>query len=173
MTTIKIDTFGGLAPADTGGVPNMKTYTVTHRQTGAVVYRYSADAPIEWVGMEFATHDHAEVIEQQPVAPVTVEDRRITRLAFRNRFTQSEKAAIEIAALDNPSAPMAQRAQSAALRASMKDQEVASFIDLSRPDTRAGVQQLEAAGLIAQGRAVEILDGPIADIERYREAVSG
>lgn len=91
---------------------------------------------------------------------------RITRLAFRNRFTQAEKIAIEMAALDNPAATMADRQNAAALRASMKDQENATFIDLSRPDTRAGVQNLEAMGLIAAGRAIEILDAPVQDIER-------
>lgn len=31
----------------------MPTYTVTNKQTNAEVYRYAADAPIEWNGMEF------------------------------------------------------------------------------------------------------------------------
>lgn len=85
---------------------------------------------------------------------------RITKLAFRNRFTQAEKVAIEIAALDVPAATMQQRAQAAALRAHQADVAVATFIDLNRPDTRAGVQALEAAGLLAAGRAAVILDTP-------------
>lgn len=92
--------------------------------------------------------------------------RHLTVLAFRNRFTQAEKTTLEIAALDNPAASMAQRSQAAALRASMKDQETAKFIDLDRADTRAGVQALEAAGILAAGRAAVILEAPIQDSER-------
>lgn len=94
--------------------------------------------------------------------------RHITGLAFRNRFTRAEKIALELAALDDPSAPLIQRQQAAALRADLKDQERATYIDLDRADTRAGVQALEAAGLIAAGRALQILDSPVLDLERYR-----
>ena len=97
----------------------------------------------------------------------TPEDRRITKLAFRNRFAKAEKAGIEFAALGDPTAPIAQRQQAAALRADLKDQEQAAFIDLDDPDTRTGVLTLEAAGLIATGRAVEILDAPVQDKERF------
>lgn len=91
---------------------------------------------------------------------------RITKLAFRNRFTTPEKVALEIASLDNPAAPMAQRQQAAALRATLADTAAATFIDLFRAETRAGVQMLEAAGLLAEGRALEILDAPVTAEER-------
>ena len=94
--------------------------------------------------------------------------RHITVLAFRNRFTQAEKIAIEIAALDNPAAAMPQRAQSAALRANQLDVQAANYIDLDRTDTRAGVQVLEAATILAAGRALEILDAPIQAHEEFR-----
>ena len=102
----------------------------------------------------------------QPVAAVAIEDKRITKLAFRNRFTTAEKVAIEIAGLDNPAATMPERAQAAALRANQADLAVSTFIDLSRADTRAGVQMLEAAGLLAAGRELVILDAPITAEER-------
>ena len=91
---------------------------------------------------------------------------QITKLAFRNRFTQPEKVALEIAALDDPTAPMPQRAQAAALRANNADLAAATFIDFQRPETRAGVQMLEAAGLLAVGRAAVILDAEIMPEER-------
>jgi len=87
--------------------------------------------------------------------------RRITRLAFRNRFTMAEKTALELASLDSPAAPMAQRQQTAMLRAYLADVAAANYIDLARADTRAGVQMLEQAGLIGAGRALQILDGPV------------
>ncbi len=101
-----------------------------------------------------------------PAPPAVPEPQRITRLAFRNRFTSAEKVALEIAALDNPAAAMPARAQAAALRANQADLAAATFIDLQRPDTRAGVQTLEAAGLLAAGRALEILDAPVRPEER-------
>jgi hypothetical protein len=143
----------------------VKHWIVTRIADGAIVYRYQHPEPVEWSGMEFATHTHAEEVQPEDVPPAPPEVRHITKLAFRNRFTQAEKAMIEIASLDSPVAPMQRRAQAAGLRASMKDQEVAQYIDLSRPETRAGVQQLEAAGLLAAGRAAVILDAPVAPAE--------
>jgi hypothetical protein len=94
------------------------------------------------------------------------EFQRVTVLAFRNRFTQTEKVTIELAALDVPSGTMPQRLAAATIRANLADMAVANFIDLDRDDTRAGVQAMESAGIIAAGRAVEILDAPIQDVER-------
>lgn len=104
------------------------------------------------------------VWEPEPPPPVP---RHITRLAFRNRFTQVEKVGLEIAQLDNPSATMPQRAQAAALRASQADVNASTFIDLDRADTRAGVLALEQAGLLASGRALQILDAEIQPHERH------
>ena len=107
------------------------------------------------------------VFVDAPAQPLGDSPRRITKLAFRNRFTKAEKAGIEFAALDDPTAPIAQRQQAAALRADLKDQEQATFIDLDDEDTRTGVLTLEAAGLIAAGRALEILDAPVQDKDRF------
>lgn len=90
---------------------------------------------------------------------------RITKLAFRNRFTTAEKVAIELASIDNPNGTTQARQLAASLRANQKDMEVATFIDLSRADTRAGVQALETAGLIGTGRATQILDTPVTSEE--------
>ena len=102
---------------------------------------------------------------QDETVPVP-EDFRITKLAFRNRFTQAEKAALEFAALDDPSDATPSRMQSAALRAYLKDVESATFIDLSRPELIAGVQALEVMSLLAEGRALSILSAPIEPAER-------
>lgn len=90
----------------------------------------------------------------------------ITKLAFRNRFTMAEKVTIEIASIDDPIASMAVRQQAAGLRVYLKDLDNATYIDLARPDTQSGVQQLEALGIIGAGRAVGILSTLIADSER-------
>lgn len=82
---------------------------------------------------------------------------RLTRLQFRNRFTAQEKALLELAAIDDPTAATAQRLQAASLRAYLADLAAAEFVDLADASTVAGVQALEAAGLLAQGRAAEVL----------------
>jgi hypothetical protein len=101
----------------------------------------------------------------RPPAPVPVL-RHITRQAFRGRFTAPEKVALEIASLDDATVAMPARQQAAALRVYLADVANAAFVDLDRADTRAGVQQLEALGLLAAGRALQILDDPINETER-------
>lgn len=93
--------------------------------------------------------------------------RLVARYSFRQRFTLSEKVALELAAVDVATASTPQRQLAAALRANMADQRDASYIDLDLPATRAGVQSLEDAGLIAPGRTVQIIDAPVQDFERY------
>jgi hypothetical protein len=92
---------------------------------------------------------------------VTVNNTIITKLAFRNRFTQTEKVTIDLASIDNPTAPAATRQLSAALRVMAADMSNASNVNLARPDTIAGVQALETYGLIGPGRANTILTAPI------------
>lgn len=115
------------------------------------------------IGWTYADGTFVEAPSAEPAPPSP----RITRLAFRNRFTQAEKVALELAALDNPSATMAQRQQAAALRAHLKDLDSATFVDLNRPETVTAVQSLEAGGLLASGRAATILDvASITNTER-------
>lgn len=104
-------------------------------------------------------------VEPEP-APEPV--KYLSKLGFRNRFTLAEKATIEFAALDNPAATMPARLMAAGIRASLADQRDATYIDPTRPDTRQGVLNMEAGGLLAAGRALQILDAPILDDERYR-----
>jgi hypothetical protein len=71
---------------------------------------------------------------------------RITRLQFLLRFTEAEMQAILAAAETNP-----------ALKAALLKWQTAEGITLTNPVTQAGVQALEIAGLIAPGRAAQIL----------------
>lgn len=111
--------------------------------------------------------------EQFAAAPWAAPDRKVSKLAFRGRFTQPEKVTLELAslhdyaqAIDSPRNVLA-----ATLRASNADLASASgdVVDLDDPRTRAGVLGLEQAGLLAAGRALEILDTPIADAERIAQ----
>lgn len=112
---------------------------------------------------EFAEVQHpgswrlaAEQAGAEPVA-----DMRITRLAFLDRFTDAEAVAIDLASLGAT-------VQAAGLRRYLHKVNSAQHIDLARADLQTGVQALEAAGLLAAGRAEQILTAPITDVERYR-----
>jgi len=109
-----------------------------------------------------------EAIESDMPQPlIVVNPRHITKLAFRNRFGQSEKVEIELAACDSPSGTTDQRTLAAGVRASLADLAAAAYIDLDREDTRAGVVALETWGILAAGRALEILDAEIQAVERF------
>ena len=92
-----------------------------------------------------------------PVAPAPA--RYITQLAFLSRFTDAEAIGIDLASIGATEA-------AAGLRRYQAKVAAAKFIDLDRADTRAGVQALEAGGLLAAGRALQILDAPVTDDER-------
>lgn len=94
----------------------------------------------------------------RPASPAS--PRHITRLAFLQRLTTPEAVAIDLASVGNT-------AQAAGMRRYMELVRAATYIDLDRPDTRGGVQALEAGGVLAVGRALEILDAEIQPHERY------
>jgi hypothetical protein len=107
-------------------------------------------------------------LEQWMVSnPNLYSDYKITVLAFRNRFTKTEKITMDLASIDNVNATMQQRQLAAAIRVDIKDSDNATYIDLQRPETRAGVNALETYGIISTGRSAIILDTPITPIERY------
>lgn len=99
------------------------------------------------------------------IAATGMPARAITYWGFRKRFTQAERVALEWAALDDPGAEHSVRQSAAAVRVYLADAAAARWIDLDDDDTRAGVQALEAMGLLAKGRAIEILDAPLRAVE--------
>lgn len=112
------------------------------------------------------------ITDYTPPAPVpeppAPEFRYITKLAFRNRFATKEKVMIELAGAYNPADPVQKQQLAASVRVSNEDIAASTYIDLDRPDTRAGVKSMEDFGLLAVGRADEILDSPVQDFERYK-----
>ena len=83
--------------------------------------------------------------------------RAVSRFAFRSRLTLAERAAIELASLDNPNATAAQRQQAATLRVLMGDLMSLDTVDLDHPELASGLQVLESSGLIAAGRSAQLL----------------
>jgi hypothetical protein len=84
-------------------------------------------------------------------AAIPEETMKITKLAFRNRFTPAEKVVLYTAAK-----------ASVELEVYLDDVNAATFIDLKRADTVVAVQSLELLGIIGEGRAAVILDTPAA-----------
>ena len=91
-------------------------------------------------------------------APPAALGTQITRLAFLSRFTDEEAITLDLASIGAT-------VEAATIRRYLSKVNAANFIDLSREDTRAGVQALEAMGIIGEGRAIEILDTPITPEE--------
>lgn len=112
----------------------------------------------------FAQQQHPgawRVAAAQPVQEPAPVLRRITRLAFLSRFADAEAVAIDLASIGE--AP-----QATGMRRYVSKVNAATYIDLDRADTRAGVQALEAAGVLAAGRALQILDAPVQPEEGWR-----
>lgn len=93
----------------------------------------------------------AVAAEPQPdIPPAPPQVTTITPLEFLERFTDEEAIAIDLASIGTTQL-------AASVRRLMQLINAARTIELDNPRTISGVQQLEAAGLIATGRAAEIL----------------
>lgn len=82
--------------------------------------------------------------------------KRITRLAFRRRFTFDERVSIESAARSDTQ-----------VNVLLIDQAAASFIDLDDPATSAGVALLVEKTLITAQRAKDILLAEVRPDEMF------
>lgn len=86
--------------------------------------------------------------------------RRVTLLAFLSRFSMDEYVAIDMASIGDTVKAATVRAVMARVNAAS-----ATYVDLDRPDTRAGVYVLVTLGLLSEERAEEILTAPVQPIE--------
>jgi hypothetical protein len=126
----------------------MTTYVVTRKSDSVEVYRYNADAPIEWSGMGFADHDHAPEADPSGVTDAPIVAMTWTKLEYLRRFTQAERIAIRGAAKAVPE-----------LEDYLQLLELASEVRSDDPDIASALAMLGGAGLIGAGRAGEILNG--------------
>lgn len=130
----------------------MTTYVITRKSDGQEVYRYTAEAPIEWQGMEFATHDHVALPElpAEPSSPPTMYGGRrdLAVLEFMRLLTPTERITIRMASAQN------------ALIADYLDLMYhAEIVHLDDTDTSNALYMMEQAGILGAGRAAEILNG--------------
>ena len=124
----------------------MAEYIVTRKSDGAEVLRYSAAHAQEVNGFDLVDYDHTEWTPETPAdEPVS---RTLTKLEYLRRFTVEERVAIRAASEQNP-----------VLADYLQLMELAQEINTGDPDTIAAVTMLEQVGLLAEGRAQEVLNG--------------
>jgi len=123
-------------------------FVVTKISTGKEVYRYTSDAAIEWKDMEFATHTHLPAIETVDAVQPVITERKISKLEYMELFTDNEMVSIFTAAKTSP-----------LVEIWLEKFRLSEFIDLADPRNADGLQALESAGILGQGRAAEILNG--------------
>lgn len=85
---------------------------------------------------------------------------RITKLAFRERFTPTELIGIIAAS-------QLQNTEGYILQILLGNQIVATYVDLSRSDTIAGLQELVSFSLLSTDRMAQILTTPPVASEIY------
>ena len=123
----------------------MPNWIVQNRITGDVAYAYGADEPSHSDIYPFDTYNH--IPQKEVIAPVV---REVSGVSYLRRFTQAERIAIRAAA-----------SQSAVLDDYLKLLDATiqqgGIVNLDDQDTIVAVQLLEQSGLIAEGRAAEIL----------------
>lgn len=134
----------------------MSTWQVTKRPTGEVVYAYTADEPVEWPGMEFATHNH--LLQVPEAVPETTDaDWRIYVGAFFDRF-----GAEKISILSS---------EDAVVQALIKDASVRQYIGLR--ERRDELAQMIGV-LVSKGfplDAAAILDTEPTEDERWQPSI--
>ena len=92
-------------------------------------------------------------------APITyIPPRAIKRAAFFKRFTDAELEDMEFLALDDTTAGAAVRRQKARLRMILSIIRAMELVDLDDARLIAWVTLMETRGLLAAGRANEILN---------------
>lgn len=101
-----------------------------------------------------------QVAPAQPGGP-QAKNNRLSPLAFLRRFTDEERTRFDLSSIDDPSASEEERKRAAQLRMFEGDYRLASYVRLDDPRTIAGVRGLEALGIIAKGRAKEVLEGEV------------
>jgi hypothetical protein len=93
----------------------------------------------------------------QPEPETPPAKRILTKLEFRRKLTDAERPYIDEFNATFESNGLLTVEQKRAIRSGLEDYKVAQEVNLDDPQTQAMVQLYEALGLIAAGRATEIL----------------
>lgn len=123
----------------------MPLFIVYRKSDQEEVHRYAAASttPME-DAYPLIEYDHIEQFPDEPT--VEPSQRTLTKLEYLRLFTQEERITIRTVAKTN-----------AVLEDYLDMLDIAEEINLDDPDTIAAVMMLEGAGLLAEGRASEVL----------------
>lgn len=127
----------------------MTCFVITRKSDGVEITRYAATTPVEQIdglAVPFTDFEHTELADG--AVDVTPTSYTWTKLQYLRRFTQAERIAIRGAAT-----------QSAELDDYLELLALAEEVKSDDPDIIAALNMLEGAGLLAPGRAQEILNG--------------
>ncbi len=136
----------------------MPVYKVISKETGETVYIYKEETRIAWIGMEFVTHDHIDVTNDQPPPIVDWTKRHLTKLDFRKLFYPYEQEAMDEFEVTFEAMPFPTDIKRR-IRTNLKKYREATYIDLDEPDTAMGLGVFAALGIIAPHRIEEIING--------------
>ena len=134
----------------------MKTYRVTRKTDGTLVYQYQAEAPIEWSGMSFAECDHIEEPQELPPEADTRVfggRRRLTKLEFVALLGPAFTAILAAAKVDVQAEAWVKMVELAT-----PDPDTYS-IDLNDPRLEQGLRAFEALSVIEAGTTERVLHG--------------
>lgn len=127
-----------------------------------ITFNYIADAKVnkelvlrlraQRVADELLEREQAEEIASQGAVA-------LTKLQFRRLFLPTERVKIDAFNVNFENHPALSQEQKAVIRTALADYTVASDIRLDDEATISAIYMYEALGLIAAGRAAEILSG--------------
>jgi hypothetical protein len=125
-----------------------------------IIFYYLADESVDVetvlslrairVATELARREEAETIAKDGEIP-------LTKLEFRNRFTELEQMQIDAFNAGFESHPSLSTEQKAGIRTALKNLDSAQDVRLTDPRTIAGVNMYVALGMLSSKRAEEIL----------------
>lgn len=131
----------------------MPHYVVTRKADQVEVYRYAADAPVEWIGYEFTTHDHAPIPDEVDPPPVFVPSEWWLNVGpFFDRFGAYKVAILASSDLY--------------VQAIIKDASVRKYIDIVGRRS----ELLQAIGLI-QSKGFQVSAAAILDVKPTADEV--
>lgn len=141
----------------------MTTFIVTNKATGVEVYRYGADAPVEWSGMSFADHDHIpvpdEITEIVPRMTKFGGRRLLTKLEFRGLFKEAALKSIDRFEVKFEQVTFLTDDQKDEVRTGFKNYNAASDVNLDDPRWIPGLGLYVALGMLNQDDMLEVLNG--------------
>ena len=160
MTTVTASTaIAGNTQAD-GGSYVVETHLLSDGRT--ISYEYLAPAGLDIESVKVLRSAKIESTIQAREAAVGIVDASVvplTKFEFRQLFAPTERAAIDAFNAGFEASGALSAEQKAAIRTNLEDYKASGAVYLNNPATIAGVQLYESLGLIAAGRAAEILGG--------------